>query len=61
MILRLKPRHEKTVKFRDAALDYFQGSSTSGPMAELIGELVLKCLAQEKELASLIERQEQDK
>lgn len=61
VIVRLKAKAAKTVMFRDAALSYFEGTTASDKMAELIGELVTKAAALERELASLIERQEQDK
>ena len=69
---RCKPNYEEMIKrarvglaratdFRDAALSYFDGVTVRGPMAELIGELVMTCRTHEKTINELIVRQGTDK
>lgn len=60
MILRLRQKVSKTIVFRDAALEYFEGRCAKNKMAELIGELVTECAAHELEIAALIKQQEKD-
>ncbi len=57
MIKRLEEKLGKTIAFRDAVLGYFEGSSATGKMAELIGELVTKCNSLDREINSLIQAQ----
>ena len=60
MIKRLKDRLDKSINFRDAALDYFEGKKANGKMAELIGELVTLANQLQLEHDALIDAQEKD-
>lgn len=48
----------RTKNFRNAALAYFKGQAVQGDAAELIGELVTKCIQLQDEKDSLIAQQE---
>ena len=61
MIKRARVSLARATDFRDAALSYFDGVTVRGPMAELIGELVMTCKTHEKTINELIVRQENDK
>jgi hypothetical protein len=61
MIKRARIQLARATVFRDAALYYFEGSTVRGPMAELIGELVMTCRVHEKTINELIVRQESEK
>ena len=61
MIKRLKKRLDRSIKFRDAALDFFEGRRARDKMAELIGELVMECNYLQREYDALIQSQENDK
>ncbi len=61
MIKGIKERLDKTARFRDAALAYFEGRSAQDKMAELIGELVTTSNHLQRQYESLIEAQEKDK
>ena len=60
MIKRIKIRLDKSINFRDAALNYFEERSARGKMAELIGELVTKCNSLQLEYDNLVEAQEKE-
>ena len=60
MITKLKERYDRTFKFQQAALAYFEGRTARNKMAELIGELVTKSNMLRCELDSLIKQQEED-
>ncbi len=61
MTKRVKATLDKTIRFRDAALGYFEGKRAQDKMAELIGELVTTSNQLQREYESLIEAQEKDK
>jgi len=59
MINRLRPRVDRAIAFRDAALDYCKHKTAKDGLAMLIGELVTECNQLESELYSLINEQEE--
>ena len=61
MLKRARVSLARATDFRDAALSYFDGVTVRGPMAELIGELVMTCRMHEKTINDLIVRQEAEK
>lgn len=60
MIKSIKEKLDKTICFRDAALDFFEGNKARDKMAELIGELVTLANKLQREYDSIIEAQEKD-
>jgi len=50
----------KSERFRDAALEYFDGRRARDKMAELIGELVTECKLLENQLTILLAAQEKE-
>ena len=59
-IKRQRERLEKSESLKHALLNYLDGRRTSGPLAEMLGELVTECVSYQKTIAELIERQEAD-
>jgi hypothetical protein len=71
MAERCRPDYEAQIKnqrdkltraesLKENLLFYLNGRRTSGPLAEMLGELVSECESLNKSIADLIQRQEAD-